>query len=52
MRGELNMEVERNKLGKTVEDYRCSCGHLHVSLFVNSYVLKRCYRCGKKDNWK
>jgi hypothetical protein len=52
VRGELGMEVERNKLGKTVSDYRCSCGHLHVSLFIGNLPLKRCYRCGKKDNWK
>jgi hypothetical protein len=43
----------RNKLGKTVKDYRCvSCGHFHASLFVYSLPLKCCYRCKKKDNWK
>jgi hypothetical protein len=53
VRGEVNMvDVERNKLGKAVEDYRCSCGHLHTSLFCDNLPLKRCYRCGKKDNWK
>jgi hypothetical protein len=45
-------EAEKNKLGKTVSDYRCSCGHLHVSLFIANLPLTQCYRCHKKDNWK
>jgi predicted Zn-ribbon and HTH transcriptional regulator len=44
------VSAEKNKLGKTLEDYKCeNCGYLHTTLFLNNLPLKRCYRCRAKE---
>jgi len=41
-----NVIVEKNKLGLTLQDYRCPiCGTLHAWYFMKNKVLKRCRRC-------
>ena len=40
------MQIETNKLGLTINDYKCGkCGYLHARSFVENHPIKRCYRC-------
>ena len=42
----IYLEKEKNKLGLTLEDYRCPvCHTLHAYSFVKNRPLRRCRSC-------
>ena len=43
------MEVEINKLGLSLGDYKCSkCGNVHYTSFVLSRLVRKCGKCGNQ----